>query len=84
MLLTRETYKGYVIQAASFNGALGRPGVKKKWGEWYPAYRIYKEGTPQKPVHRDKLDHPFQSQEEANRIAFRAAEAWIDERKKGG
>jgi hypothetical protein len=83
MLLTRETYEGYVIQAVSFNGALGRPRGNKKWGEWYPAYRIYREGTPRKLVHQDRLDHPYQSQEEANRSAFRAAEAWIEERKKG-
>ena len=83
MLVTRETYEGYVIQAVSFNGALGRPGRIKKWGEWYPAYRIYREGAARKLVHELRLDHPYESQQEANRSAFRAAEAWIDEQKKG-
>ncbi len=71
-----------MIQAVSFNGAVGRPRRNKKWGEWYPSYRIYGEGTPRKLIHKETLKHTYESQEEANRSAFRAAEAWIDERKK--
>ena len=83
MLVTRETYAGYVIQAVSFNGAVGHPRRNKKWGEWYPAYRIYREGTARKLVHEDRLGHSYESQQEADRSAFRAAKAWIDEQKKG-
>jgi hypothetical protein len=83
MRLTRETYEGYVIQVVSFNGVLRHPTRNKKWGEWYPAYRIYGEGSPGKLVHQETLDHPYQSQDEANRSAFRAAKSWIDNRNKG-
>ncbi len=83
MHLTRESYEGYVIQAVSVDGALRHPTRNKKWGEWYPAYRIYREGSPGKPVHQETLDHPYPSQDEANRSAFTAAKSWIDNRDKG-
>ena len=83
MRLTRETYEGYWIQVVSFDGALRHPTRNKKWGEWYPAYRIYGEGSPGKLVHQETLDHPYQSQDEADRSAFTAAKSWIDNRNKG-
>ncbi len=71
-----------MIQVVSFNGALSHPRRNKKWGEWYPSYRIYGEVTPRKLVHKEIVDHPYESQEEADKTAFRAAEAWIREQKK--
>jgi hypothetical protein len=82
MPLTRETYEGYVIQVVSFNGALRHPTRNLKWGEWYPAYRIYREGRAGKLVHKETLDHPYPSQDEANRSAFTAARSWIDSQNK--
>ena len=78
MRLTRETYQGYLIQVVSFDGALRHPTRNRKWGEWYPAYRIYGEGSPGRIVHQETLAHPYQSQEEADRSAFTAAKSWID------
>jgi hypothetical protein len=83
VLLTRETYEGYVIQVVSYDGASGRPRRNRKWGEWYPAYRIYREGVRGKLLHQETLDHPCDSQDEANRSAFRAAKSWIDNQNKG-
>jgi hypothetical protein len=81
VLLTRQTYEGYVIEAVSYNGALGRPRPNK-WGEWYPAYRVYREGVRGKPLHQETLEHPVDSQDEANRSAIKAAKSWIDNQNK--
>jgi hypothetical protein len=82
MRLTREAYKGHLIQVGSFDGALRHPTRNRKWGEWYPAYRIYVEGSPGKIVHQETLDNPYQSQDEADRSAFTAAKSWIDSQTK--
>ena len=78
----QRPYNGYVIETVSLNRGLGRSGRNKKWGEWYPGYRIYKEGVARKMVHKEMLDRPYDSQPEADRSAMAAAEAWIDQQKK--
>jgi hypothetical protein len=63
-----ERYRGYLISALAV----------AYFGRWQPEFRVYEEVNPRKLLHRERPDHGFKTEREAEEGALSSGRYWID------